>query len=378
MRKILLGTTALVSAAVMASSAFADGHVKLSAFQRVYFHNVDESFTNITPAPSQEQDLFLDTGGSNSELHWTFTQEDANLTYGARFDTRLAGPGTDEVYLFFSGDWGLIHFGQDDDVTTNMVPGGENVLSGRGGYDGAHNNHTSTVAGLEGVNLLALDAPDPIGGGGDGTKIAYYSNVNNGFQVGLSYEPGSDSTTGSSSSVRSNSYSDVFGIAVTYAGSAEGMDFSIGAGHLGGDNDSNGHEDLQFSQIGATLSSSGISLGLGYGTNNDSGLSSSGAAHNTDGDAGEYWNIGLAYNHGNGSVSIGYHSGEVDIGRVSATDTNSYSIESDVQSIGADYSIAPGLTAFGEVNIIDSDGTTAGGSISQKVTAVILGTKASF
>ncbi|MEM7197331.1 MAG: porin, partial [Pseudomonadota bacterium] len=309
MRKFLLGTTALVSAAVVASSAYADGHgsVKLTAFQRIYLESIDEDFTN-TATVDRDQDYYFVTGGSNSELHWTFTKEsDDGMTYGARFDTRWGGNSTDEVYLFFRGNWGTIHLGNDDDVTTNMVPGGENVLTGRFGYDGAHNNNVSAREVAEGVNLLALNAPDPIGGDGDNTKVAYYSPKSGGFQLGVSFEPGNDTTIASASSARSNNYNSIFALAATYEGSAGGLSYSFGGGYIGADNDSNNHEDLEFYQIGGTLSSGGITLALGYGDNGDSGLTKTdtvgATAATTDGDAGDYYNIGLSYNYGAGSIA---------------------------------------------------------------------------
>jgi hypothetical protein len=147
MKKVLLGTTALLAAGTMAATAVAQeirprGALDISYGGRGEF-SVHYTDSDISTRPDRE---------------WFFRQElrmfitatgvgDATgVTYGVRLDGRIEDGGTgndnrgyrfDDTYLFFTGGFGEVRLGASDPVNEVLgIVGSTFTGKGTGGIDG--------------------------------------------------------------------------------------------------------------------------------------------------------------------------------------------------------------------------------------------------
>ncbi len=171
MKKILLSTTALATAALLSTGAMAaDEGLKLTLggfFSGVVLAGGD--------GDADTREVSFDSW--NSEISFTAEGTASNgLTYG--FQIQLEGASVDdqidEAYLYFSGGFGRLEFGTNDPVAAQM------------GY----------VAPSPDVNgILTVNSGDYMfnaftyNSDGDAGKVNYFTPRIGGFQLGLSYSP---------------------------------------------------------------------------------------------------------------------------------------------------------------------------------------------
>ena len=124
MKKVLLGSTALVAAGLIAGHAAAADGVKLSlgGYYRgvagVMFDDFDGA------AAGLEDDLRDYVFKQDVEVHFKGeTTLDNGLTVGAvvQLEGQTSGDQIDEVYAYFSGGWGELRFGDDDEALISAV-----------------------------------------------------------------------------------------------------------------------------------------------------------------------------------------------------------------------------------------------------------------
>ncbi|WP_422642787.1 porin [Zavarzinia sp.] len=171
MKKILLSTTALATAALLSTSALAaDEGLKLTLggfFSGVVLAGGD--------GDADTREVSFDSW--NSEISFNAEGTASNgLTYG--FQIQLEGASVDdqidEAYLYFSGAFGRVEFGTNDPVAAQM------------GY----------VSPSPDVNgILTVNSGDYMfnaftyNSDGDAGKVNYFTPRIGGFQLGLSYSP---------------------------------------------------------------------------------------------------------------------------------------------------------------------------------------------
>jgi predicted porin len=199
MRKLLLGTTAVVGAALIGAtgaSAQEAPTVRIGGyfdFSLGYVNdNADRNLPVLTSQPSGDQVILNRSAGINrwdfradTEIHVIVEGKAANgLTYGARieFEMDLVGVGstgttfsTDEIWAYVSSPTlGTLRFGDTDSAAAAMQ-----VRPPR---------HTA-FNGLRGnwVRQGGRDMFGGLNGGADNTKIVYLSPQFAGFDFGLSF-----------------------------------------------------------------------------------------------------------------------------------------------------------------------------------------------
>ncbi|MFC7607765.1 porin [Teichococcus aestuarii] len=229
MRKILLGTTAVVGAVVMASTgAMAQGadpfraagpamtshrdlEVRLGGFFRFYYSNTDQDYLNNGTGTGAGRTGF-NQGKSDfqeeTEIHIVANGKAANgLRYGVAVEiqndsVRRATSGTnsktsldlDEVWGYVAGSFGQLRMGDEDNVW-GLMSVGQIANFATGGLDG---DFYDSLSG----NSPALSQPSDAG---DNTKIIYMSPQFAGFDFGASFAfntgegPLSGCTTGNAS-----------------------------------------------------------------------------------------------------------------------------------------------------------------------------------
>lgn len=203
MKKVLLGTTALLGAGLVASPAFAADGIKLGVggfFKSAYMVNFDDDGEGEAGNERNTDGFF-----SDAEVHFTgSTVLDNGLEVGARVELEgeTAGDQIDEAWVWFSGGFGEVRVGSDDDALANaciVPPGGTGNFSAFSPNQwGANNVNIATTGNVLTGGIVGLASNTVCSGvddKGDAQKIVYITPVFAGFQLTLSYTPnGGDET----------------------------------------------------------------------------------------------------------------------------------------------------------------------------------------
>ncbi len=185
MKKILLSATALAGAgfatATFVAPAMAADGVKLSVggfFREAYMVVFDDDGEGDLGNEHNTDGFFND-----AEIHFKGeTTLDNGLTVGARVELEgeTDGDQIDEAWISFSGGFGEIHIGSEDEALANgcIVPPGGTA------------NFSAYSPNQWGANTLATNTVcTGVDDRGDAQKILYVSPSFGGFQVALSYTP---------------------------------------------------------------------------------------------------------------------------------------------------------------------------------------------
>jgi len=193
MKKVLLGTTALLGAGLVASPAFAADGIKLGVggfFKTAYMVVFDDDSEGELGNEHNTDGFF-----SDAEVHFTgSTVLDNGLEVGARVELEgeNADDNIDEAWIYFSGGFGEVRIGSEDDALAGsciVPPGGTGNFSAFSPNQwGANQASLSSSVGLT-SNTVCSGVDDK----GDAQKIVYISPNFAGFQLNFSYTPnGSD------------------------------------------------------------------------------------------------------------------------------------------------------------------------------------------
>ncbi len=180
MNKLLLGTTALATAALLSAGAHAAEGPKVT---------VSGFYTGVLMAgddgvPS-DRNVSLDTW--NAEVHFNAEGTAANgLTYGAHIELEgtTQNDQIDESFMYLKGGFGQLIIGNDDPVGEKMgyispAPDAYGILSVN-----SPNYNFGNPAGISAATITTVNDF-----GGDSSKVIYISPQLSGFQFGLSYSP---------------------------------------------------------------------------------------------------------------------------------------------------------------------------------------------
>lgn len=386
MRKILLGTTAVVGAVVMASTgAMAQGadpfraagpamtshrdlEVRLGGFFRFYYSNTNQDYINAGGINQGKSDFQEET-----EIHVVANGKAANgLRYGVAVEiqndsVRQATGGTnsktsldlDEVWGYVAGSFGQLRFGDEDNVWGLMSVGQISNFA-TGGLDG---DFYDSLAGNSPALNMSSDA-------GDNTKIIYMSPQFAGFDFGASFAfntgegPLSGCTSGNTSCDRLASVetlgattarrrNEVVAIA-RYRGSFAGVGLGATAAYIGADAVKNvngvGVDRINVGAFGLQLSAYGFLVGGQY-LFGDANINYATPRLKVAGADREYnsFNAGASYTLG--QITVGGQYGETRsagaqalVGGVPVTGDR----KDKAWSVGGTYRIAPGIEYIAE------------------------------
>jgi outer membrane protein OmpU len=198
MKKLLLGSTALVVGGVMAAPAMAADPIKIGVggyytfyafagnIQSTYAFN--GSFTNYKGVSfTQEGEIHfigqtkLDNGtsvGLNVELE----------AWGIGHGTAGGNAQIDEAFIFSFGDWGRAELGSRDAATYRMYYGTPSALIGWGAFQHNHNYaNASVIANNKAYARTMATTITPTWQ--DVTRINYFTPRFQGLQIGVGYAP---------------------------------------------------------------------------------------------------------------------------------------------------------------------------------------------
>ena len=400
MKKLLLASVAC-GALAMATPASANDHgVKLDLGGHLKGYAVYNDQDEDSTVNTRDLDILRET-----EIHFNGEKTlDNGLTVGVHVeadldsgdDAKLSGGNedivTEESYVYFSGGWGRVNFGQEDGAAYLLqvaAPSADSNIDGLRQYIqpvnyqaltdpaelvGAANTLTGAPFNLT-LNSFRFDYDQAVSAYDN--KVTYITPVFSGFQAGISYTPELNDTNeglgGVSLDDETDAFGDVFDVAARYEGKFEELGFALGAGYT---------EASLEEETGSTTFSDDRTV-WNVGLDMDWGPFGLGVVYKED-DGGrdaalfedeEIIVVGADYNHGPYKLGASYYTAD-----------NTFAIEdfdTDRYAAGLTYTYGPGMTFRGSVQYIDHDtgsgsGTFADASDDADATSILLGTQINF
>ena len=354
-RAALLGGTALVAALAfspaMAGSVGSGDNLEVSLAGEVRFQ-INHRDQDDTAGFGRGFDFATDEGELVIEARNT---ADNGILYGVEIVLNVNTDDTtngDKVFAFIdSDDFGRIQLGDNDNAADSLFVDGADVIAARGGYDG----EVSDVFNFGGTWLGV--GTDNVG---KSTKIVYFTPNIAGFTLGASFTPDSGAQGASFGERDDNGdFEKVFDIAGNYVGEFGDVELVVAAfyefGEAEHDTSAAGNAvggtaapgDAETFGVGGTLSYGGFSIGAGWTTFNEAGISAANQALGED--AGQWWDVGVGYRMGPYGVSVGYY--EATLSNVAGVaDT-----KNTVLTFDADYEVAPGWTAAASLSFNEAE-----------------------
>lgn len=372
MKNILLGTTGLVGAVLLAASASAETpKVTVGGFIdfQAGFANDDLDAAQRAQGFRNDSEVGVRVDGKS----------DSGLGYGAVIDLEAdvtadsdnQGLNASRTYVYLDGGWGRFELGSNQGASSALSVGAEKIAVATGGINGAWTYFANATGG----NYVSTPELPIVHGstaalGGETTdninKITYYSPRFSGFQLGLSYAP--DGTDRGQTVTRTDSAAggvgDIIDAGLAYQGQFDAVKVGAALTTQFGQADTNATEDLSAWNLGLNLGIQGFSLAGSYGDWGDS-LRAKGSNNDAS-----YWTAGLAYAGGPFGVSATYLDSDYENGAGAASNDFNNLV------LGADYKLAPGLTPYAEVSFYEFD--APGTAADNDGTVLILGTQLAF
>jgi hypothetical protein len=396
MRKILLGTTAVVGLAIAAPAAFAQGiapgsgtqgqtltaapapglsgvgglTVRLGGYFEFSAANIQDdndraARANLGDKKARQRNDFR----NDLELVVFVDGRAANgMTYGAVFEFQMDnGAGTagdnsnvsmDEAYGYIKGGWGEFRFGAEDSAASLLAvrAPGAGALGGDAVWD--EFVVQSGLASSSGPYLTS-----GINDGNDATKIIYLSPQFAGFDVGISFAPNGNEgerTDTSNSAIQQRDRTTLeneISAALRYRGTFGGVGLQAGAGAMFADAPANSGspsvktnlESVTAYFFGAQVAAYGFALGGEYAFGRYFGASVGRNAVAKGLDDSSHWLVGATYTLGSVVLGAVYGNGTQDNGGTVKDRDHT------VWGIGALYNMAPGIGLFAAYNSISDE-----------------------
>ncbi|MGQ9366315.1 porin [Azospirillum sp. ST 5-10] len=359
MNKILLGSTALLGALVLAQPASAEITVKLGG----YINFTGGFFDHDYLADGNDFDF-----DNEVEVHVRADgKADNGLLYGVKIELETAGAAqngdgrnfrTDEANIYVAGTWGRVELGDDDGASDQLAIAAP--VAGAGFSDQSDRYGVPATAG---DFLKTFDSSDS-------SKITYFTPTFAGFRAGVSYAP--EANEGDATILTDGAtggYTDWIEGGAQYKGEFSGVGVALGATIVNAQGEGSRDDFTQW-QLGANLSYAGFTLGGGW-IDYDDALTGGGATSITGNTAGtlpqltaqDGWNLGVSYANGPISASVVYASVDFEEG-----DYTQWLFD-----IG--YTVAPGLIVGVSYSPYELD---VDGGPELDGHAILVGTKMSF
>jgi len=363
MKKILIGTTALVAAGMITGSASAAEAMKVgvSGYQHVYLVYGSQNDA-LGEAAANERNHGISKEG---EVHFkASTTMDNGIKVGWEAEMEAEAGTQDENYIWFEGGFGRVTVGSYWGPSLLMghnAPSAAPSWGNFGNINPATRPANSTITNFGANSNQVITFKD--------NKIAYYTpTIGPGVKIGVAYTPDigqGKNTNGGFEQDTGNDHGSA------YEASIE-LKTKIGGGSLGAnlnyvkakqETQTNGADDRTGWAVGMDVSMGAFTVGFGYMTD-DEGVT-------TDSNEKQY-TIGAAYSTGPWKVAVQYGSGEDENGGGGVAD------EVTMMMMSAAYSWGPGVTLAAGIQTHDYQD---GGNVAadeNKSNVAFIGTALSF
>ncbi len=365
MRKILLGTTAIVAAGMVASAPALSAEnlqVGVGGYMEQWVGMVDND--DVIDSDYSGVDMV-----SDAEVHFRGnTTLDNGLTVGVQIELEgnTSGDQIDESYMTIEGEFGRIVLGSENSAMYSMHYGvrdfGIGMNSGdmpnwvnRGGFITDYWRHPLGSTNVE---------PN---GTNDSKKISYFTPRVEGFQLGLSYGPDTEEDDNNIVN-RKVGFSDMVAVGLNFQQAFDGAEIRVSGGYGTINNNEEGGDDPTAYNVGARVNYGGFGIEAAYANFDDSGVK--------DGDGVSF---GINYSSGPWGVSLAWFNGERD-GEMDKEHHRSH----ETVHLSGRYTLGPGISFNGTIGTttIESDDTNfvdeEGNSFEADATYFVIGVRASF
>ncbi|WP_439514972.1 porin [Oceanibaculum nanhaiense] len=343
MKKVLLGTTALVAAGLLAQPALASDPIKLQV--KGYYQNL-VTFSDVDDVAGSTANYKDAQFRHEGEVHFKGeTKLDNGLTVGFDAQLEIVNVGLsggqprdmDETYMYFSGGFGKLQLGAENGAAYLLHTG---VPSVGLGFD---DRNFGPVVANTGHNRPNIS--------GDTAKGTYFTPKMGGFQAGISYSPNVDHQALSGNgfgvmTVATGSVEDVIGAGANYTAKFGDAMVDLSAAYETGSVVGGGSNvDPEIWALGLNVGFGGFTVGASYG---DSENYTSGGGVTAGLDS-TIWALGVAYKTGPWGVSAGYQTTDNEI--AGATSSGS----GDEYELAASYQLGAGVQLRGGLLHADMD-----------------------
>ena len=212
MKKLLLGSTALVAGGVLAAPAMAADPIKIGVGGYYTFYgvagNIDPTYAMNGSTTSYKGFEILQEGeihfigqtklDNGTSVGLTVELEGWNPNPGITGQGGVAAPSNaqiDEAFMFAFGDWGRVEVGSRDAATYRMYYGTPSAFIGWGAIQHNHNWQNSSVITNNkayGRTMATTITPQ----WQDANRINYFTPRFAGLQIGVGYAPKLNATSG--------------------------------------------------------------------------------------------------------------------------------------------------------------------------------------
>ena len=373
MKKTLLGTTALVSAGLVAGPALASDPLTVTVGGSLVtgFYFVD----NDSPVAGVDYD---DTKVALVARNIDIVAEgtlDNGLVAGAALKLQIGddennalNTGDDatfsEAYAYLEGGFGRMELGATDGAAFKMHYSSPWFVPGNG-VDSPNIYNIQNLAGSisSRTSTYSLLAEDD-------NKISYFTPRLAGFQLGASFTPdtANDPVANGFGVTRTNSSTeDVFEIAANYAGELGGVSVGADVFYVTGEAALVGADDPEEVGAGLSLGFAGFTLGGAYtsvenvvaGTQSTVTVASRGNETDT-------WTVGLAYGTGPWTVGVAYLESEAENNLGADIGSNSF------LQVGGGYSLGAGVDLGLDVQFIEDLAGAAAREVESTSAGIVL------
>lgn len=317
MKKTLLGTTALVSAGLIAGPALASDPLTVTVGGTVTagFYVIDHDDFG----PVSFNDTAVKLVARNIDINAEGTLDNgmvagvlATLSLGDDWNSTATGRNPNdaafrELFAYLEGGFGRFEIGGTDGAAFKMHYTSPWFVPGNG-VDSPNilNVNDASYVGFRHstFSLMAADA----------NKVTYFTPRFAGFQLGLSYTPettyNGPTPNGLGVVTNNTSIEDVVEVALNYAGSFGGVDVGVSGFYVSGDAPAPLASDPEELGLGLNLGMAGFTLGGAWYQSEDLGFGISTPVPSAAGLETEVWTVGLSYATGPWTVGVAYLENE--------------------------------------------------------------------
>ncbi|MCI0430157.1 MAG: porin [Rhodospirillales bacterium] len=317
MKRVLLGTTALVAAGVIAAG---DAEAKFDATLNGYYYwaygvvNQDDD-GGATPEPGnglQNQAL-----NSDSEVHFRIKQTfDNGIEVGGRLElegSSASGDRVDERWIFFRGGFGELRVGEEDDarkLKSYTAPSASGFLFNVNSPFFSF-NATTAASVVVSTNSTTPSLEN------DSSKLIYFTPSFSGFQLVVSYAPdgtqdrgafgfGTGSTQGGGSGL-----SNAISIGADYSGEFSGVTVGVGGGYsrASAETSATADDDPTIWAAGINIGFAGFTVGGSIAVGDELGVNGFNGYVVSEATV---FDVGATYNIDAVTVGVGWSHGEYD------------------------------------------------------------------
>jgi len=379
MKKVLLGTTALAVAGMVAGGAANAAEEPITAGIGGYYKaamgfvsedNDDGQLSDARNSNALGQDIEIGISGSTTLDNGMTVGFVANIE--GNTDGTADSAALDERWLFFRGSFGQFRVGSTESARqemTNFAP------------NGAWNFGVNTPFFIfanpgNGAGFFNVRTYDDGLGTEDNLKIIYFSPTFNGFRVGASYAPEDDNQQqyGGNTTDETGGLQNNMSVSAEFAHDFGAANIRLMAGYESyvlencnaAANVQTCEDNPASTQFGGTISFGEWSIGGGWLETEQTALANSGQGRDrTDYDLGiSYWS---------GPIGVGLQWGHAELDVADGTQD-----ELDIYALNATYVIGPGIDVEAQIDMGEFDDGTTGENLDNDWTSLMIGTSVSF